>query len=339
MSFPSQYYHYVTDMTTINDIARLTGVSKSTISRVMTNPSIVKKTTRDKVLEIIKSQNYVPSNIAQNLSGTSSKNIGIVIDELANCFFIEILEGVEKILSEQDYSLQIYSSQWIAEKEVSQIRSLISKRVSGIMLAPLGKSGPAIDMAMQSNIPIVVINCIPDNPKCEYVSCDNIFGGSLVGKHFNEIKAEQNIIITGFDHQTINHRVQGFLQTVREPEKVIRYCSVSTFDEGRKLAPVLVSKNHINQRRTSIFVTNDNVAIGLMDSLINMGIDIPNQVSIIGFDDILISSLCKIPLSTVSQHAKMLGSIAAKNLLDMINNKKHVPCNTLIKPELILRNS
>ena len=127
-------------MITINDVAHIAGVSKSTVSRVMTNPSIVKAETREKVQRVIRKKNYVPSTIAQNLSGTPTKTVGIVINEMANFFFVEILEGVDRVLSANGYSLEIHSSQWIAEKESAQIRSLISKRADGVLLAPLSSS-------------------------------------------------------------------------------------------------------------------------------------------------------------------------------------------------------
>jgi DNA-binding LacI/PurR family transcriptional regulator len=326
-------------MMTINDIARLAGVSKSTVSRVMTNPQMVKKETREKILAVINKEHFVPNNIAQNLTGAPSKTIGVVIDELANYFFVEILAGIEKVLSSAGYSMQICSSQWIAEREMTQTQSLVSKRVEGILLAPLSSSSPSINFVMQSNVPLVVFNCIPDNPLCAYVTIDNKEGGRLVGKHMNEIHSTQNIVICGFEHQTIKDRVEGCKETLEHPEEVIIYRDVSTFEASETLVPTLIQQNHIDKIPTTLFITNDNVAIGILCKILQAGISIPNQVSIIGYDDILMANLCRIPLTTISQEPRKIGMLAAQKLLDIISAKAKPSVDTLLTPHLVLRES
>lgn len=326
-------------MVTINDIARIAGVSKTTVSRVMSNPNIVNQETREKILSIIKEQHFIPNNIAQNLFKGSSKTIGIVIDELANTFFLEVLEGVDKVLTAHDYSLMIYSSQWIASKENQQITSLISKRVSGILLAPLSSNTPSIQQILDAGIPLVVINCKPDNPLCEFVTCNNIKGGRIVGEYCNQLDADQNIVISGFPHQTSLDRETGFFQTINPKKKMISYRCIRTFEDGQKLVDKLIENDHVDTLKTSIFVTNDNVAIGIADSLRKNNIKIPSQVSVIGFDNILLSGLCTVDLSTVNQNAKGIGQESAKNLIDIIENPNHKAHNIIINPVLIKRGS
>lgn len=326
-------------MTTINDIARLAGVSKSTVSRVITNPSIVRKTTREKVLAVMKECHFVPNSNAQSLSGAPSKTIGVIIDEISNFFFVEIIEGAQECLAEKGYSLMIYSSQWIEEKEKKQAEILISKRISGVLLSPLSTDSPAIQMFRDAGIPTVVVNCIPDDPDCEYVTCDNVRGGELVADHINKTDSEQVILICGFPHQTISDRVKGFRGRLSKEKTLVAYSDISTYEKGRALVPLLIRKNHIDKVKTALFFTNDNVAVGALDTIRDCGLDVPSQVSVYGFDDTQMAQMKCVSLSTVHQDGKKMGFLATDQLIDLIENPNHVPHNSILAPKLIIRGS
>ena len=324
---------------TINDIARLAGVSKSTVSRVLSSPSMVKKSTREGVLKIIQEHSFVPNHLAQGLAGISTKTIGIVVDELYNSFFIEIVEGVDSILGNFDYSLQLYSSRWVEEKELHHVSALISKQVDGILLAPIAIKGETIDLLKQSGIPFVLVNCVPEDTSLHHVAFDNLKGGQLVADFVNTLEKEQIILITGYTHQTMDDRVEGFYSKVNNPDSVIRYKGIKTFEDGLEIADMLLARNAISTKKTVIFITNDNVAVGVSHKLSCMGIDIPSQVAIIGFDDIKLASLCKIPLTTISQSIKEIGKIAALDLIDLIHGQKIDSPGHILEPKLIIRES
>lgn len=324
---------------TINDIARLAGVSKSTVSRVLSSPSMVKESTRAAVMKIVEEHSFVPNQFAQGLAGIATKTIGIVVDELYNSFFIEIVEGVDRILSNFDYSLQLYSSRWVEEKELHHVSSLISKQVDGILLAPISPKGETIDLLKQSGIPFVLVNCVPEDRSLHYVAFDNFKGGELVADFINTLEKEQIILVTGYPHQTMDDRVAGFFSKVANPKSVIHYKGIKTFEDGLEIATMLIARNKISTRKTILFITNDNVAIGVSHQLSCMGIKIPEQVAIIGFDDIKLSSLCKIPLTTVSQSIKDIGKLAALDLLDLIKGQDIDPPGHILEPKLIVRES
>ena len=123
---------------TISDIAREAGVSKATVSRVLTHPELVKPATQERVKRVMEKHEYVPNHIAQSLAGNPTKMIGVVIDELSNFFFIEVAEGISNILSPLGYSMLLVSSRWIEEEPSGEI--LISSQVDGVLLAPPPKS-------------------------------------------------------------------------------------------------------------------------------------------------------------------------------------------------------
>ena len=335
---PLAYGKHDMKQKTIDDIAKEAGVSKATVSRVISHPELVKPKTQLKVQAVMDKYSYIPNHLAQGLAGTSTKTIGVIIDELSNFFFIEIAEGIDRILSANQYSMLLCSSRWIEEQEIQLVRSLISSRVDGVLIAPIKEQGKATELLIAADIPFVVINCIPKQPMISYVCCDNQEGGRIAARFINEHPREQLIVITGFEHQSIEHRMQGFLEVLARKEYT-RYSLIETQEDGYLLVPRLIEACHIDTVPTFIFVTNDNVAIGIINRLVELGISVPSQVAILGYDNIRISSVCRIPLTTISQSIIETGEIAAKNLLSLLKREDNEPQYHLIRPSLIKRQS
>jgi LacI family transcriptional regulator len=321
---------------TIDDIAREAGVSKATVSRVLSHPELVRPKTQQRVQKVIDTYSYSPNHLAQGLAGTPTKTIGVVIDELSNFFFIEVAEGIDHILSDNQYSMLLCSSKWIEEEETRLVQSLIASRVDGVLLASIKPQSKSMELLTKANIPFVVLNCIPDDPSLSFVCCDNKKGGQLAALHINNNTREQIMIITGFDHQTIEDRLEGFNSRINSPD-VIHYSQVETQQDGYDLVPTLIKERHIDTKTTFIFVTNDNVAIGIINALAKLHIPIPDQVAIIGYDNIRVSAISRVPLTTISQSITESGEIAATNLLKLITTKETT--HTLIEPFLVQRES
>ncbi len=324
---------------TIADIAKEAGVSKATISRVLADSPKVKAETREKILAIIKKHSFVPNKLARSLAGTPGKILGIVIEELANYFFVEIADGFDHIVSEAGYSMQISSSKWEAERELNIVKQLISSRVDGVILAPLTEDSESIKMLKTSGIPFLLINVIPKDRDVAYVSCDNYQGGKLAADFFAKMNRPSNILITGFPHPTIDCRVQGFRENFKEWNKTAHYENISTYEEGYEVASILAVRNNLTKTKTAIFITNDNVAIGIITRLLEMGISVPEQVSIVGYDNIKLAAFCRVPLTTISQGIKDIGEIAALELLEMIKDPGKPYPTHKISPQLIIRES
>jgi len=322
---------------TIDDIAREAGVSKATVSRVLSHPELVCPHTQQRVQNIIDKYSYCPNHLAQGLAGTPTKTIGVVIDELSNFFFIEVAEGIDRILSAYQYSMLLCSSKWIEEEETRLVQSLIASRVDGVLLASIKPQSKSMELLAQANIPFVVLNCIPHDPSISFVCCDNKKGGHLAALHINQNKRDQIILITGFAHQTIEDRLEGFFDTIEEKEGLIHYTQVETQEDGYDLVPTLIREQHIAEKKTFLFVTNDNVAIGIINALTKLHIPIPEQVAVIGYDNIRVSAISRVPLTTISQSITESGEIAATNLLKLITTREAT--HTLIEPFLVQRES
>ena len=137
----------------------------------------------------------------------------------------------------------------------------------------------------------------------------------------------------------LSRRIQGFKDRLEKPENLTHYENINTLEQGYEMASILMVKNNLTKTKTALFVTNDNVAIGIITRLLEMGISIPNQVSVVGYDDIKLSSICMVPLTTVSQGIKDIGKIAALELLEMIQHPdRSIPAHK-IEPQMIIRQS
>jgi DNA-binding LacI/PurR family transcriptional regulator len=324
---------------TIADVAEEAGVSKSTVSRTISNPSLVNRATKEKILAIIKRSGYIPNTLAQSLAGSATKTIGVIIDELANFFFIEMAEGIDSVFSAAGYSMLLCSSRWVAERESSLVRSMISSRVDGVLLAPVSEKSEAISLFEKRALPFVLMDCIPKSKKISFVAADNYKGGRIAGDFINKHKKRRLILITGYEHQTIRNRIAGLKDTLAPSIKMVHYQQIKTMEEGYNLIPSLVEKEKIDSRPSLLFVTNDNVAIGIIKRLREMEIEVPGQVSVLGYDNIKTAALCPSPLTTIGQPIFDMGRIAAEELLEKIKDPRRPPSRRILEPALIMRES
>ncbi|MDR0386798.1 MAG: LacI family transcriptional regulator [Treponema sp.] len=325
---------------TIADIAKEAGVSKATVSRVLSKPHLVNEKTKEKISSIIDKYSYTPNILAQGLAGMPTKNIGVVVDEFPNNFYIDLTEGIDHVISANNYFFQVMSSQWIPEREVQGIRSLLKNRVDGILITPVSPESETVELLKRSGTPFVLMNCKSDDPDISFVCCDNYKGGTLMAEHINALHHEQIIIISVFDHQSVRDRIEGFVDHLdTKTVRITRYSNAKTYKDGYELAPVIVEYDSIRTKKTSLFVANDYVAIGIIVRFLEMGISIPQQAAIAGFDDIRLSAICQIPLTTISQSVFDMGRTAATDLMNIIKKNGDPPFKHIIEPKLVIRES
>jgi DNA-binding LacI/PurR family transcriptional regulator len=301
---------------------------------------LVSEKTRQKVADIISKHSFSPNILAQGLAGMPTKIIGVMIDELDNDFYIELTNGIDSIISAENYSIQLMNSRFIPEREFRGIRSMILSRVDGILMAPMYSDSEATNLLKNSGVPYVLINCTSDDPEVSYICSNNYEGGKKISNYINSLNRKQLIIIDTSGHQTVLERVAGleaYLDT--ENIRVIKYPKTKTYEDGYKLVPVLAEQNAIGTVKTTLFVTNDYVALGMLARLVEMGISIPHQVSLIGYDDVRLASLCRIPLTTVSQSVYTMGQTAALDLIERIRSPHSPPSRRITEPGLIIRES
>lgn len=330
----------------ITDIARLAGVSKTTVSRVLSKSPYVKDSTREKVRLVIREHNYEPSYFARNLSRKRTFSVGVIIEEIANPYFIGIASEIEKILYEKKYTMVISSSQWNTEKELKIAKNMLNNSVDGFIIAPISPDSEAVALLKKSKCPLVLMNTYTEDEGVTCVATDDHLGGRLAAEHiFSNLRSadEQVIVISGYKHQNLTERLEGFYsymdETGLDRRRITLYESINTYEDGRDLIPTLVTRNGLASGYSCLFVTNDYVAMGVQEGLLNIPLDVPDQVQQVGYDNIEFAGRCRVPLTTIEQSRRDIGRISTLELLELIDNPDKDADKFRLPPRLVVRAS
>ena len=325
---------------TISDIAKLANVSKSAVSIVLNNKPGVSDKTRERILKIVKKYNYKPSHIAQSLVVRKTKSIGLIVTEIDNPFFTKIMKGVYDTCSELGYSVLIGSSELSPDKEKEIIENFKSKCLDGFIISPL--SGKGVDYLylpglLKENIPFVMLRNVVNYP-INLVDIDNVKAAHMAVTYLINLGHREIAYFSGPTHKGHSkERLIGYEKALMEngiqinSEFIIE--AGSYLLNGYKSAKQFLSKT--KKLPTAIFCYNDLVAVGLMNALDEVGIKIPQDISIMGFDNIDFSEYIKHPLTTVNMPAYDIGKTASELLIEQISspssNKRKILESRLIE--------
>jgi len=329
----------------IKDIARMAGVSISTVSLVFNQPNRIKEETRFRVLAVAEKLNYVPNRLARSLVTNKTKTIGLVISDIIDPFYAEISRAIEDTLSEEGYSLILCNTDNDIQKEIQYFNLLLEQNVEGIILVPIGIKVEHLLKAINQGKKIVFVDRKIDKlPICS-VTINNEQAGCVATEFL--INRGHRIIACISGNQslkTTQDRIKGYKKALNKNdlplyESLIISGSAKTEENYKTVAELLKKKKDI----TGFFITSDIIAYVVLDSLKNLGIDVPRQASIIGFDDISFSKYLCVPLTTISQPKYELGQIAAKMILKKLNKGNDINDDNIENIELpfslIVRNS
>lgn len=332
--------------TTIVDVAKLSGFSIATVSRVLNGNYPVKDSTRERIQKAIETLNFTPNILARSLLGAKTSTIGIIVPSLENLFFSELIRGVDDVLRTHDYTAFICSTNDDYELERKYIANLIDRRVDGIIsISPsmkiTGKEYEATALAL----PVIIINGEHDGYECHFVSSDQATG---------TIKALEYLLAQGHQkiaflrgHDTFSYNIKESLYRRVLPEHGISLeddliininagNSLTTIEESRQAVKRLLEKR---KDITALFSCNDLMAVGALNASRDLGLLVPETLRIIGFDNTITCSITHPTLSSVDQNMKLLGSTAAKNILALINGDNTYQQKILLETHLIIRNT
>ncbi len=329
--------------TTIKDIAAFAGVTPAAVSKAFKGDKDISNETREKIFDIAEKLNYTPNEFAINLVKKESKFIGIVFPEFKDTLFGNILDGIYDILDKNSYTAFIYLTGGDLKKEITVIDYLIRKNVSGVILfSSFSKISdmrkmPHIKKLKKQNIPYILLDRNLSVGKHNYIGVNNIHGGEMIGKYLAEMNHKNILFVYGEDCITVDERYKGFLKGIHNVSDNIsvskfRKESPTAFEAGYNAIKSL--QNDIKQF-TAIFSASDSIAFGVIAALNELGINIPEDISVIGFDDLLFSKV--IGLTTVWYDREELGKQAADIILNS-NNVKKISVREL-EPKLIIRNT
>ena len=331
------------DNLTIRDIARESGVSISTVSRVINNKSRVNEKTRKRVLEVVKEFRYEPNNIARSLVKNKTNTIGVILEEILNPFFSEIAKGIAETLKKRNYTMLLTDSNFEEEVELELTRTLLRNKVDGIIIALMNDKSKALDLIKRRNIPFFSINCRAVKEKFDWVATDNFKGGYIATKYLIDLGHTKIMHIKGTNDQPSLDKYRGFRRAILDSNlnlsnQIIVSGKVKTSKDGKELIKKYIDKKGISSLPTAIFAVNDDTALGVLEILSKEGLKIPEDLSIIGYDDIYTAEY--IGLTTVRQEKYKMGEIAAIELLKKLEgDEKDIIKEVSIEPKLIIRRS
>jgi LacI family transcriptional regulator len=331
--------------TTIADVARVANVSKATVSTILNNKPGISEETRERVLKVIQRLNYRPNEIARSLIIKKTKSIGLVIKEIDNPYFTKIMKGVFDACSEFGYTVLLGSSELSPLQERKSIETLTDQRVDGLILSPL--QGADVDFTyladlIREHYPLVTLGSVK-NYVTNIVDFDNVNAAYNAVSHLIELGHTHIAYFAGPSHSAhSDERLEGYQKAYIEHNLPIREKNIirvgSYVINSYNAAKEFFSPSE--DRPTAVFCYNDLVAIGLINAITELGIRVPDQVSVFGFDNLDVGEYFKIPLTTVHVPAYEIGHQAAKLLIQQMQSPGPVHYEkNYLQTKLVVRNS
>ena len=326
---------------TENDIARIAGVSQTTVSRVLNNNPSVKSSTRQKVMAAIKEIGFTPDPIARSMVTNRTGTIGLIVGDISNPFYAETAKIIIGAARNKGYDVIVSDTDDDSDTLQKEIKMLLNRRVDGIMIASINRWDTFTQELYKSGFPVILFNRTTDDSQIHSVNLDNEHGAQIAVKHLVELGHKQISFISGpSKFSTFHQRLKGYKQGLKNFNlpfnQELVYQGSLTYEEIGKFVGEVLSRA---ESPTSFFASTDHLAIFVMEAVARIGLKVPEEISIIGFDDIDISSNPYINLTTISQQKQKMASIALERLLSLIENptSEEHPAQVTIAPELIIR--
>jgi LacI family transcriptional regulator len=323
----------------IQDVARRAGVAIGTVSNVLNSPEIVTEQTRLKVEAAIAELGFVRNSAARALAARRTDTVGLVLTDIGNSLFVDIARGAESAAAQAQLKLLLANSDAKTATQNSYLELFDEARVAGVILAPL--DGP-LDraLAVQSHgRPVVLVNAPAEEPRLCSVMVNEELGGYLAASHLLDQGARRLVYLAGFlQLQAIRRRLVGIRRAVGEAGASLRVVEAPNLEigPGREIGHKIL----VSQSVDGVVCPSDPLAIGVIQAATDLGIRVPDQLTVIGYDNNHFASESNIPVSTVSQPGRRMGELAVELLLSEIRQSAgHIHRTVALDPHLIPRRS
>ncbi|MFJ3489919.1 LacI family DNA-binding transcriptional regulator [Leifsonia aquatica] len=325
----------------VRDVARMAGVSAGTVSNYLNHPHKVAAPTGRRIEQAIADLGYVTNPTARALRTGDSRIIGHLTYEVGDPFFSSFSRGVQDAATAAGYEVVIANSDGSAERETQLLRFFGAQKVSGLLLSPVVDRSSEIAAFARSHTPVVLLDKHRGPAECSTVSVDDTEGGMLAAEHLLRIGCTHLYFVGGpLDIDAVQDRWNGARRAVDAAATEVRLTQLPTAQRsiraGREAAEQLASLV-AGDEYAGIFAVNDLVAIGVLHGLLQRGIRVPEDVAIVGYDDIDFAEDAVVPLSTIRRPGARFGREAFDRLEDLLEGKP--PTSTTFTPELIVRSS
>lgn len=328
---------------TLEELAKIAGVSRSTVSRVVNEEPNVRSEVRERVWQVVNQAGYHPNAAARSLASRHSQTLGVVIPEaistvFADPFFGSVLQGIAESAYAHKYHLMLSIVPRALEEDFYR-RALRSQVLDGVVVLSAPIDDWLIPRLHSDNIPFVVIGRHLQDSSTSYVDTDNVQGARMAVEHLIQYGRRRIATITGpLTMSPGQDRLAGYRSALRDAgirpdEQMIvegDFTQSGGYIAAQKLLPM---------RPDAIFVASDLMATGALRALREAGLHVPQDIAIVGFDDAQIAAFSDPPLTTIRQPVFQLGTVAAETLLHLIENNSNGPLRTILPVELVIRSS
>jgi LacI family transcriptional regulator len=332
-------------VTNIRDVARQAGVSAGTVSNVLNRPSYVNAETRRRVLDAIEALEFIPRRASRQFRPGRERTLGLALADMGNPFFVDVALGAETAAKELGVGVVIVHNGEDVGREEQNLDLLVQQRVHGIMITPVDERNPRLERLVERGVPIVYVDRISGDRPCCWLATDDLKGGRLAGEHLIESGHRRIAFVgdSGISRQ-VEQRCQGLRDAVADaglPDDAIEVLPATSWKirDGRAVGLDLADRAP-EDRPTAVFCANDMLALGLLQELVLHGVRVPDDIAIVGFDDLDWASTSAVPLSSVRQPRDLLGRTAVRMILDEIEQgAAHEHEHVIFPPELVVRDS
>jgi len=326
---------------TIKDIANLSGVSKSTVSRVINKKKYVSKNSKERVLNIINELGYIPDGVARSLKTKETYTIGLIIPDITNPFYSETAKIIEKNLRKLGYSLIICNTENRHDLQNRYIDILKQKNVDGIIFGSVRTNDSNINNLLAQGLPYITYHRKIEDKNSNYVISDDITGIKTAVKHLVDLGHKNIAYISGpTEFSTGINRLKGFIEArnifnLNNSNNLIKEGGYSEYQSWQVTKEII----NLDPRPSAIIAANDLMAISALDCILYHGLSVPKDVSLIGYDNINLASHARIQLTTISVDKKNMAKKTANSLIkEIINNKSNSKLiQIILKTKLIIR--
>ncbi|MBC9713744.1 LacI family DNA-binding transcriptional regulator [Streptomyces sp. TRM66268-LWL] len=329
-------------MAGIKDVAKHAGVSVGTVSNVINHPDMVSEETRKRVRAVIERLGYVRSESARHLRAGRSRIMALLVLDMGNPFFVDVARGAERAARQAGLGVMVCNSAQSPDEEADYLGLFAEQRVRGVLLTPADASGRNIEAFRRHGIPFVLVDRVAEGTTECSVSVDDVLGGALAVRHLVDAGHRSIAYVSGPAglHQ-VRDRRQGALNALAEaglPPEALRELPTEHLDvaAGRDAGSRILG---LAQRPTAVFCANDLLALGVLQTMYAAGVRVPEDMAIVGYDDIEFAAAAVVPLTSVRQPAVTMGAMAAELLLEETESEDHEHRRVVLQPELVVRRS
>ena len=326
---------------TIKDVAKAAGVSYATVSRAFSDSSEIGENTKKRILKISETMGYMPNSVARSMVKRRTETFGLVVPSIQNPYMSEFTSCLELRARKLGYSVMVCNSYYDLNSEQSVLRLLLGKQVDGLFLMPIGTESYDAILPLSQYVPSVFIGENLKNLSESYVSVDN-YVGAKIGTEYLYSLGHRNILYLGARKNSVTHekRLQGYIDACRELGIPADYLN-SNFQRSSQQNGYMLAKHLFEKKlkHTAIFCSADSLAIGVMQAADEIGIRIPEDLSLMGFDNISFTSLPRISLTTIDQSIGDMAEAALEVMMEKLNGKSSGSLCRTLKPTIVERTS